>query len=142
MAKRKYKKEWVQAVASYHERILQRLKLDKAVAIHQESYKSLYFSIFQEAYESGFCAPLSYNLRSVKKGYWTEWIHTKPMVSGDSIWNYAKEQGWVHSEMKGTENRYKQIDTVRTWWNEWTYAWHGLGHKTRRYRTIENAARS
>ncbi len=136
MARQRWKKEWVKAVASYHERILKRLKTDEDVFI--DSYKSLYFRIFREAYESGFCAPLSYNSRPVRDGWRIEWIYAKPMVTGDSLWHYAKERGWVHSEMKGTEKRYKHIHTVQTWWDEWTYAWHQLMYKTRRYRTIED----
>ena len=31
MAKRRWKKEWIQAVASFHERILKRLKIDESV---------------------------------------------------------------------------------------------------------------
>ena len=130
MAKRRWKKVWIQAVASFHERILKRLKIDESVFIHQDSYKSLYFRIFREAYESGFCGPLSYNEHYRKKDILTEWICARPMVTGDSIWHYAKQKGWVHSEMKGTEKRYKQIDTVRTWWDEWNYAWRNLMYKT------------
>jgi hypothetical protein len=76
-----------------------------------------------------------------KKRDLIEWIFAKPMISGDSIWHYAKEQGWVHSEIKATEKRYKQIDTVRTWWDEWTYAWQQLGYKTRQYRMIDETNR-
>lgn len=137
MARRRYKKEHVQAVNSFHERILQRLKIDEDVCIHQGSYKSLYFQIFQEAYESGFCHPLSYNLHAKKDGFLRGWIFARPLITGDSIWDYAKKQGWVHSQMKGGEKRYKQIEIVRTWWDEWTYAWIQLMHKTRLYRTIE-----
>ncbi|MEN6449677.1 MAG: hypothetical protein ABFC96_04220 [Thermoguttaceae bacterium] len=137
MAGRRYKKEHIQAVESYHKQILQRLKTDEDVCIHQGSYKSLYFEIFQEAYESGFCHQLSYNLRYEGEYVFYDWIFARPLVTGDSIWDYAKKQGWVYSEMKGDEKRYKQIETVRTWWDEWTYAWIHLMHKTRRYRTIE-----
>jgi hypothetical protein len=136
MAKRRCKKEWLEAKESYHKRILVRLEQDQDFNIHQ--YKSLYFSIFREAYESGFCAPLSYRLRPQRDGYRIEWINAKPLVTGDSIWFYAKEKGWVHSEMKGTEIRYQQINTVRTWWNEWTYAWHQLMYKTRCHQRIED----
>jgi hypothetical protein len=68
-----------------------------------------------------------------------EWIAAKPSVTGDSIWDYAKEKGWVNSEMEGTEKRYMQIERVRIWWNEWTYAWRQLGYKTRRYRIIDES---
>ena len=129
MAKRSWKKKWVQTVASYHERIMERLRQDENVAIHQ--YKGLYFSIFREAYENRFCAPLSYNRRPIRDGWQIDWIYARPLVTGDSIWRYARQQGWVDSEMKGTEKRYEQIDTVRTWWDEWTYAWHQLMYKTR-----------
>jgi hypothetical protein len=135
MAKRRWKKEWMQTVASYHQRILERLRQDERAAIHQ--YKNLYFSIFREAYEAGFCVPLSYNIRFVRNGFRTEWIRARPSVTGDSIWQYAKERGWVHSEMKGTERRYKQIGLVQIWWDEWTFAWRQLMHKTRQYRTFE-----
>ena len=136
MAKRRRrKKEWTQAVESYHQWILERLRQDEKVAIHQ--YTDLYFSIFREAYERGFCAPLSYNIHMQGDGYRVEWIHSRPSITGESIWEYAREHGWVHSEMLGTERRFKQIRTVRTWWDEWTYAWHQLGHKTRRYRTFD-----
>ena len=94
-------------------------------------YKGLYFSIFREAYESRFCAPLSYNRRPVPGGWDKDWIYARPLVTGDSIWHYAKEQDWVNSEIKGNDRRYEQIDLVRTWWNEWTYAWHQLMYKTR-----------
>ncbi len=135
MAKRRWKKEWIQAVASFHERILRRLQQDENVFIH--NYKSLYFRIFREAYEGGFCAPLSYNFRFVPGGGQIDWIYARPLVTGDSIWKYAQEHGWVHSEMELTERRYEQIQTVQTWWDEWTYAWHELMYKARRYRTIE-----
>jgi hypothetical protein len=59
-------KQWEQKVAGFHSRILIRLKCDQRVFVPQ--YKSLYFRIFQEAYESGFCAPLSYNLIYNRKG--------------------------------------------------------------------------
>ena len=135
MAKRRSKKELAQAVALYHQRILDRLKIDENVAIRQ--YKSLYFAIFRDAYEKGFCMPLSYNQRMQDDGFIYEWIYTKPYVTGDSIWTYAKECGWVHSEMTGTEQRYRNIEIVRNWWEEWTYAWRQLMHRTRRHRTIE-----
>ena len=48
-------KQWEQKVAEFHNRILARLKCDEHVAIFQ--YKDLYFRIFREAYESGFCTP-------------------------------------------------------------------------------------
>jgi len=137
-AKRQTKKERAQIVASFHERILRRLKADNDVSIHQESYKSRYFRMFQEAYEGGFCHPLSYNLRYVPDGLRRppEWIDGRPLVTGDSIWQYARKQGWVHSEMTCTEKRYKQIDTVATWWDEWIYAWVALMYKTRLHRTL------
>ena len=138
MAKQSYERKHIQAVESYHQRILERLRQDENVAIAQ--YKDLYFSIFREAYEGGFCAPLSYRKRLLKDTYRLEWIPAKPQITNDSIWQYAKEDGWVHSEMEGTERRYQQIEMVRTWWNEWTYAWHQLMHKTRCHETIETPA--
>lgn len=138
MARRRSKKELEQVVVSFHQRILERLRQDEDIAIHQ--YKSLYFRIFREAYESGFCHPLSYNLHAKKDGFLRGWIFARPLVTGDSIWHYAKEQGWVHSQMKGDEPRYKQIEVVQTWWDEWTYAWIELMYKTRRHRIIEEPA--
>ena len=128
------RKEWAQTVASFHERILERLRQDEGFAIDQ--YKNRYFDIFEEAYKGGFCAPLSYNERYVGDSLRIEPINGRPLVTGDSIWQYARKQGWVHSEMKGTEKRYKQIDTVAIWWDEWTYAWVALMYKTRRHRTL------
>jgi hypothetical protein len=128
--------------AEFHKRILDRLKCNENVDIGQ--YKDLYFQIFREAYESGFCVPLSYRLIYKGDGVLTEWIHGKPLASGDSIWHYSLQQGWCHSDMCGNEQRYKQIQIVMTWWDEWTCAWRNLrdqhypeGYKTRRYRTID-----
>ena len=137
-------RQWEQERAELHEQILDRLKCDEHVYIGD--YKDLYFRIFQKAYESGFCASLSYRLIYKQKGVLMEWIHTKPLVSGDSIWHYALQQGWCRFEMRGDESRYKQIQTVMTWWDEWTYAWHNLrdqhypeGYKTRRYGRVEES---
>jgi hypothetical protein len=128
-------KQWEGQCVAFHDRILDRLKQDKHIEISQ--YKSLYFSIFEEAYVAGFCAPLSYRRIHEQEGARQEWICTRPLVSGTSIWEHALRQGWCHPDTQGNEQRYKQIQTVMIWWDEWTYAWHNLGHKTRCHETVE-----
>lgn len=129
-------RQWEQKKVEFHNRILARLKCDEHAYIGQ--YKEIYFHIFKEAYESGFCWPLRYTQRFFPDGtIRIEWIHTKPKVSGDSIWYYAVEQSWCHFGMSGNEQRYQQIQTVMTWWDEWTYAWRNLGHKTQCHRNID-----
>jgi hypothetical protein len=79
MRKQRWKKAWRQAVESFHQQILKRLEQDEDVFIHQ--YKSLYFSIFRRAYESGFCHPLSYNLRYEGEGIYYDWIFARPQTN-------------------------------------------------------------
>ena len=60
------------------------------------------------------------------------------MICGDTIWKFACEQHWVHSEMSVEEERYKEIHTLMSWWDAWTFAWEQLGHRKRCYRNIDH----
>jgi hypothetical protein len=95
----KKQKQWAEKHDEFLKQILARLKCDESVFL--PNYKSLYFRIFKEAYESGFCVPLSYNEVYLREEIRVEWIHTKPKISGVSIWHYAVEQDWRHPEMQG-----------------------------------------
>jgi hypothetical protein len=135
MSSQRIRREWREARDSFHRRILQRLRSDEHYAINQ--YKDLYFRIFREAYEAGYCVPLSYDLVFRGEGCSQKWIHTKPKVTGDSIWEYALREGWIDSAIGSDDVRYQQIQKVSTWWDAWGYAWRQLGYRTRRHRTVD-----
>ncbi len=131
------KKQWDREVERIHKRVLELLQ--EYENIFQEPYQGFFFDEFHKAYKAGFCGPLRYRLFSDSDRI--EWIKSKPKISGDSIWRYAKEQGWVHSEMTGEEKEYRRIEAVRSWWDAWTYAFHKLGHKHCRHGKMEKDPR-
>ena len=99
-------------------------------------YEEHLFRICKDAYERGFCGPLRY--RRYDDTLRSEWILTKPSVSGDRIWNCAVEKGYIHSEpVDGDDTdsfRRLKLHTVRTLWDAWTFALHELGHRHSCYR--------
>jgi hypothetical protein len=101
------------------------LKLYEDVSIRQEPYKGDFFRIFADAYRSGYCTP-GYR-PDAEKMHLVLCRAQRPQISGDVIWNRAKSQGWVHGGMTGREKRYDDIEMVRLWWDEWTYAWKHSG---------------
>jgi len=116
------KKEWRQQADAYLHEIMRLLKLYEEVTyIGQEPYKGDFFKVFAEAYRSGYCT-LGYRYDE-EKDRLVQCKAQRPLISGDAIWSFAKKQGWVHAEMMGEEKRYCDIEMVRTWWDEWVYAW-------------------
>jgi hypothetical protein len=92
-----------QQAKAYLERIPELLEQNEHSSIDQ--YRDDFFAVFRDAYHSGFCTG-----------------EQQPKIFGEFIWDYAAEHDWVHSEMKETDKRYADIETVKTWWDEWTYA--------------------
>jgi hypothetical protein len=116
------KKKWQEQATAYHQKIVDLLKLHEDVSnIGQDSYKSDFFKIFADAYQSNFCTP-DYR-KDESTGRLVPRESQRPLITGDTIWAYAKDQGWVHAEMTGDEKRYRDIERVQTWWDEWVYAW-------------------
>lgn len=114
------KKKWREQASDYFRRILDSLNFLECGA-HIDQYKSLLFNIFADAYRSGFCYP-SYRFDE-KRGRVVKCKSQRPLVCGETIWNYAKQEGWVHGEMMANEKRYQDIQRVMTWFEEWAYAW-------------------
>lgn len=103
----------------YLRRILEVLELCEDANIHQA--EDTLFDVFKDAYQSGFCNP---RFRfDEERGRHVPCKSQRPRVLGDTIWSYAKAQGWVHAEMSGEEKRYQDIELVRIWWDAWIYAW-------------------
>jgi hypothetical protein len=116
------KKEWREQADAYLHQILELLKCYEEVTyIGQESYKGDFFKVFAEAYRNGYCA--IGERFDVKKGHWVPCKAQRPRISGEAIWSFAERHKWVHAEMTGEEKRYSDIQMVKTWWDEWTYAW-------------------
>ncbi len=116
------KKQWGNQADAYVSQVLDLLKEYEDVDyIGQESYKSDFFAIFSDAYRSGFCSP-GYRIDN-ESNKLVLCKSQRPLVSGDTIWSYAIEHGWVDAEMHPTEKKYRDIHMVKTWWDEWVYAW-------------------
>ena len=47
----------------------------------------------------------------------------RPLVDRDAIWRHARKAEWVHPEMTDDDKRFRDIQLVMTWWEEWAYAW-------------------
>ncbi len=123
------KKQWRQQANDYLQRILRLLKIYEGVdSIGQGPYKGDFFKIFADAFRSGYCTPG--HRADKEKGTVVRCKAQRPLICGDEIWAYAKSQGWVHGEVTREEKRYCDIETVKTWWDEWTYAW--IHHVPRR----------
>ena len=119
------KKQWAKDVEEIEDRILELLRPLQNAALTQ--YRDLFFKIFRDAYERGYCCSLRHKLY-VDTGR-IEWIRVKgkPYISGESIWSYAVRKGWVTREEEG--RRYEQLRLVRDWWDAWTYALESIGYK-------------
>lgn len=116
------KKIWRDQADDYLRQILGLLQAFEDVdCIAQESYKSMFFKVFVDAFVRRYCTP-SYR-ESPERNRLIPCKEQRPLISGDVIWAFAKTQGWVHAEMRGDEKRYCDIQTVMTWWDEWVYAW-------------------
>lgn len=102
-------------------KILEYLELNESVgSIEQEPYKSDMFSIFRQAYMGRFCGT---RYRVTNENKLKRVTPSKPQITDDAIWGYAKDKGWVSAEMDERDEKYRKICIVRTWWREWTYAW-------------------
>lgn len=113
--------KWKQQAEGYLRQIIDLLRFFAEVdSISQESYKSRFFDIFSDAFRSSFCL-VGYRYDE-EKDRLVRCKAQRPLISGDRIWEYAKQQGWVHERMMD-EKRYRDIERVRMWWDEWTYAW-------------------
>ena len=116
------KREWREQADAYLKEIMSLLRLYEGVTyIGQEPYKGDFFRIFAEAYRNGYCTVG--HRYDVEKDHLVPCKAQRPLISGDAIWSFAVNQGWVHAEMRGHEKRYCDIAMVQTWWDEWTYAW-------------------
>ena len=103
------KKRWQAQADDFLRRILEVLEFYEGVNIDQ--YKDMLFDVFKDAYQSGFCNP---GFRcDEESGRVVRCKSQRPLVLGDTIWSYAKAQGWVHAEMSGEEKRYKDIELAR-----------------------------
>jgi|GEM_PF-5056989 len=101
------KKLWNTEANNIHQSILTNPQLNNdGINIRQEPYRSDLFNIFRDAYKKGFCGTTK-----------------RPLISGDSIWSYARHTGWVHPENQTLKKRYEDIHVVQTWWDEWSYTW-------------------
>ncbi|GDY10227.1 hypothetical protein LBMAG52_37150 [Planctomycetia bacterium] len=119
------KQKWQLEAESYLRQILGLLQTYEYVGnIEQRSNKIECFEIFCEAYRAGYCVP-----RYSKKDMGVLCKSQRPIICGQTILDYAKREGWVYSDVDGereadeNERRYQIIETVRYWWDEWTYAW-------------------
>ncbi len=128
------KKQWDHEAEQIHSRVLEFLTLNEAANIAQ--YTDDLFKVFSRAYESGYCGPLRY-YAYVNTGR-KEWIRRKPQVCGDSIWEYALRQGWVHPDMSDQEERYRDIHLVMTWWDAWALAFGKIGYRSHPYRFVRD----
>lgn len=116
------KKQWKEQAESYLNRILGLLKgFEEVDYIGQEPYKGKFFALFSDAFRSGFCFPG--RRFDEQRDRFVSCKSQRPLISGDAIWEYAKSHRWVHCEMTGQEKRYRNLEIVRTGWDEWIYAW-------------------
>lgn len=114
--------KWQAQANGYLQEVLNLLQLYEGVGfIGQKPYKDDFFRVFSAAFRTGFCLP---HFRvDPRTGVHHYFKCQRPLVDGETIWSYARSQGWVHAKMNGNEKRYRDIDMVRTWWDEWIYAW-------------------
>jgi hypothetical protein len=116
------KAEWRKQAHAYLEKLLGLLSAYESVdSIRQESYKSAFFKVFADAYRSGFCWPGDRFDEATDR--FVQCKTQRPLISGDAIWLFAKDKGWVRSEMPECDKRNRDIELLRTWWDEWVYAW-------------------
>ena len=134
------KKKWKQETDELYRRVLELLKLNEGRSFSQKDIQLDFFAVFRDAYIAGYCCPLRhYFYIDTGEVEWI-WPKSKPMISGDTIWQYACKHGWVHSEMLLEEDRYQDIRRVRDWWDAWTFAWEQLGYKKRCHRNKQAAS--
>lgn len=115
-------KPWQSQREGYLRRILSLLReYENVVFIGQRPYKDDFFDIFADAFQSGFCTP-TYRLDAAR-GKYVLCKSQRPRISGDVIVAFVKEQGWIDSEMALNETKCDDVNMVRVWWDEWTYAW-------------------
>ena len=129
-------------VREVHKQVLSLLTSLERASLGQ--YKDLFWKRFLEAYEQGYCTPLCYRrFMPSKPGdeeIRIEYIHARPRISGDTIWRYAVDEGWVTPESGCTpehEKRYEDIRTLMTWWDAWTFALKSIWYKIHCYETVE-----
>lgn len=103
-------------------------------------YKSLFFRLFTDAYRRGFCTTKTRLDKTLGRDVPCYMQH--PIITGSAIWDYALEQGWIHSEASETDGRYRNISRLRVWWDEWTYAWKNCPVQPARLPSIPNVRQS
>ncbi|MBI1902442.1 MAG: hypothetical protein HYS13_15175 [Planctomycetia bacterium] len=114
-------KEWRLRSEKAHVDILRLLKLyERSMSIDQEPYKSDFFRVFFDAFRRRLC---SIHRRFDRATRMTVQCKAQPpIISGHSIWKYAVADGWVHANMSEADKRYRDIQDVMRWWDDWTYA--------------------
>ena len=88
--------------------------------IGQEPYKADFFAVFSEAFKCGLCTK-QFRVDEVKKRIVSSKLQ-RPLISGDTIASHARKCGWV-SSADDESKRQQDLETIRLWWDEWSYAW-------------------
>ena len=92
---------------------------DRAICDH--GYKEHFFRVFRFAFDHGF---MSFSTVIYKRKYRARGEPKRGgLITGDSIIEFAIERDWIASDTPRYEKRWKDLETVSTWWDEWTYAW-------------------
>lgn len=101
--------------------IIDTLIQNHPVSITQTCYKQDFFKIFKAAYQEGFCG---YTWRNdLETGRVVQRPNQLSPITGDAIVDHAKERGFVDSEMGGKPKNVEDLTLLRTWWDEWIFAW-------------------
>ena len=127
-------KKWTDKRDQFLGEVLSLLRMYEGVlSIRQGSYKEDFFKVFVDAFHAKFC--VATERFDVASGRMVRCKNQRPLITPDSIWSYAKDHDWCHAEMTVDEKRYRNIQMVMTWWEEWTYAWERNPPKPRRKRS-------
>ena len=106
-SKQKYRKFHRLEADRIHADIVEFIRQEGKVAENQDRF----FNLFGDAYERGYCGPLSYRLYDDTLRI--EWIASKPTVCGDTIVAYVAETA---TDLEGFGNRIEQNGESRTVW--------------------------
>lgn len=115
------KKLWRNEVDEILQQILGYLqRIEDVTNICQEPNKSEMFKIFRDAFLSGYCGT---RYKESKSGLIVRKAPKKSQIYDETIENYAREHEWINATSSTDSKRYRDLECVKVWWNEWTYAW-------------------